>query len=57
VSYVDAGYAIALGALLLYGASLVVRRRRLSRALAVADKDRRASASHGGTPPGPGGRP
>jgi hypothetical protein len=31
VSYVDAGYAVALGTLLLYAVSLVVRRRRWER--------------------------
>ena len=35
MSYVDAGYSIALGALFLYGAGLVLRRRRWERALKV----------------------
>ena len=33
VSYVDAGYAVALGALFVYAVSLVLRRRRWERAL------------------------
>lgn len=37
MSYVDAGYAICLGVLALYGAGLVLRRRRLERAAAVLD--------------------
>jgi len=32
VSYVDAGYAVALGALFVYAVTLVVRRRRWERA-------------------------
>jgi hypothetical protein len=39
VSYVDAGYSIALGVLFLYAISLFVRRRRLERAVAVAASD------------------
>jgi hypothetical protein len=35
VSYVDAGYSIALGALFLYGVGLILRRRRWERALKV----------------------
>ncbi len=31
MSYIDAGYAAALGTLFLYGLSLVMRRRRLGR--------------------------
>jgi hypothetical protein len=37
VSYVDAGYSIALGALFLYGLGLGLRRRRWERALKVAE--------------------
>jgi uncharacterized protein (TIGR03382 family) len=36
VSYVDAGYAIALAALFLYAVSLLVRRRRWERALKLS---------------------
>lgn len=32
MSYVDAGYTIALGSMALYAVSLVLRRRRLERA-------------------------
>jgi hypothetical protein len=39
VSYVDAGYAIALSVLFVYSAGLVARRRRLARAVAVAAED------------------
>jgi hypothetical protein len=37
VRYVDAGYAIALSTLFLYAISLVLRRRRWERALAVKE--------------------
>jgi hypothetical protein len=37
VSYVDAGYAAALGAVALYAVSLVLRRRRFQRALELSD--------------------
>ena len=42
VSYVDAGYAAALGALFVYAVSLVLRRRRWERALRMAEPRRRA---------------
>ena len=43
MSYVDAGYAVALGALFVYAVSLVLRRRRWERALqAVGAAGRRA---------------
>ncbi len=45
--YVDAGYAICLGALALYAAGLVLRRRRLERAVTVLD-----GPDHGRTGPG-----
>lgn len=38
MSYVDAGYAIALVVLTLYAVSLVLRRRRLTRAAARAER-------------------
>jgi len=37
VSYVDAGYTIALATLFLYGLGLGLRRRRWERALEVAE--------------------
>jgi hypothetical protein len=37
VSYVDAGYAAALGTLVVYAVSLVLRRRRWERALKKAE--------------------
>jgi hypothetical protein len=37
VSYVDAGYAIALGTVFVYAISLLVRRRRWDRALSVKE--------------------
>ncbi|MDA8315529.1 MAG: hypothetical protein M0010_10210 [Actinomycetota bacterium] len=37
MSYVDAGYAIALSVLALYSLSLLLRRRRLERAAARGD--------------------
>ncbi len=36
MSYVDAGYTIALSAIFIYGVSLGLRRRRWERALKVA---------------------
>jgi hypothetical protein len=39
VSYVDAGYSICLTVLFVYGVSLVLRRRRLLRAVDVAERD------------------
>lgn len=36
--YVDAGYTIALFALALYAVTLVLRRRRLTRAAALAER-------------------
>jgi hypothetical protein len=38
VSYVDAGYSIALSVLFLYAVALVLRRRRWERALRVAEQ-------------------
>jgi hypothetical protein len=37
VSYVDAGYAAALGTMLVYAVSLVLRRRRWARALKMSE--------------------
>jgi hypothetical protein len=37
MSYVDAGYAAALGTMLVYAVSLVLRRRRWERALKMSD--------------------
>jgi hypothetical protein len=37
VSYVDAGYAVALGTLFVYAVSLVLRRRRWERALRMSE--------------------
>lgn len=37
MSYVDAGYSIALGSLFLYAIALGLRRRRWERALRVAE--------------------
>ena len=42
--YVDAGYAIGLSVLFLYGVSLVLRRRRLERAVSLLEEDRTAEA-------------
>ncbi len=39
MSYVDAGYAIALSVLALYSLSLLLRRRRLERAVARGDAE------------------
>jgi hypothetical protein len=37
VSYVDAGYSVALGVLFLYAVALVLRRRRWERAMRVSE--------------------
>jgi hypothetical protein len=37
VSYVDAGYAAALGTMLVYAVSLLLRRRRWERALKISE--------------------
>jgi hypothetical protein len=50
VSYVDAGYTIALSVTFLYGLGLVLRRRRWERALKVA------RAQHVEEPADPGAR-
>ncbi|MGO8860677.1 MAG: hypothetical protein ACLQRH_07900 [Acidimicrobiales bacterium] len=39
MSYVDAGYAVALVSLFLYGMGLVLRRRRWERAVKASDGD------------------
>jgi hypothetical protein len=52
VSYVDAGYAIVLVVITLYALSLVLRRRRLTRAAAVS-ADRAEPAPAAGTDPAP----
>jgi len=39
MSYVDAGYSIALATLFVYGLGLVLRRRRWERAVKAADAD------------------
>jgi hypothetical protein len=49
VSYVDAGYTIALAALFLYAVTLGLRRRRWERALKVAEVSKEAEE-----PAGPG---
>ena len=38
MSYVDAGYAVALGGVALYAASLLLRRRRWERALRMSER-------------------
>ena len=39
MSYVVAGYTICLSVLFLYAVGLILRRRRLTRAVAVAERD------------------
>jgi hypothetical protein len=49
MSYVDAGYIVAIGGSFLYGFSLFLRRRRWERALRVQEsspEDRPAVAEH-----------
>jgi hypothetical protein len=38
VSYVDAGYAVALGTVFVYAIGLVLRRRRWERALKMSER-------------------
>jgi hypothetical protein len=45
MSYVDAGYAVALTTLLVYAVSLLLRRRRWERALRVSEAP--ATEGHG----------
>jgi hypothetical protein len=52
VSYVDAGYAIALATLFVYAVGLVLRRRRWERVLRVSE----APVTQGDGVPGPGER-
>ena len=50
MSYVDAGYAIALGILFVYAISLVLRRRRWERALRMAEPpaaEQESTPAHG----------
>ena len=56
MSYVNAGYAIVLGILFLYGLNLLWRRRRLTRTVARVTDSRPAADGPGGSPgAGPGG--
>jgi hypothetical protein len=50
MSYVDAGYASALGALFVYGIGLVLRRRRWERAARAAEATDGAAATAPGGP-------
>ncbi|MDA8076600.1 MAG: hypothetical protein M0Z40_15485 [Actinomycetota bacterium] len=54
MSYVDAGYAIALGVLALYSLSLLLRRRRLERAASRADAPGRDAVALRGDARSPG---
>ena len=50
MSYVNAGYAIALGTLFVYAISLVLRRRRWERALRMTEPpatERESTPAHG----------
>ncbi len=51
MSYVDAGYAVALVVLAAYALSLIARRRRLTRAAAMSSQ---GTAPTVGAPPSPG---
>ncbi len=60
MSYVDAGYAVALATLFLYALGLVLRRRRWERAARVQQESPLpgATATEGSAAPvAPGGRP
>jgi len=45
MSYVDAGYVIALSVLFVYSLSLIARRRRAERAAAVAERTGETAAT------------
>ena len=51
MSYVDAGYAIALGSLFVYAVSLVLRRRRWERALRMSEPAVEPDAAPAGSEP------
>ena len=53
MSYVNAGYAIVLGILFLYGLNLLWRRRRLTRTVARVTDSRPAADRPGGSQPAP----
>ncbi len=44
MSYIDAGYIVALGVLAVYGVTLALRRRRLERAVAELRRRREGRA-------------
>jgi hypothetical protein len=48
--YVDAGYAVGLSVLFLYGLSLVARRRRLERAVELAPGENPAAPDRASGP-------
>ncbi|HVC14775.1 MAG TPA: hypothetical protein VND62_07935 [Acidimicrobiales bacterium] len=56
MSYVDAGYVIALLALALYACSLLVRRRRLEQAAGRTGASERETGVAGGATTRPGRR-
>jgi hypothetical protein len=49
VSYVDAGYSIALATLFVYAVTLVVRRRRWERALQMSEPPVEPESAPGGS--------
>ena len=55
MKYVDAGYAICLSVLFLYAVSLILRHRRLARAVAMAEVPPADGAHGAGAGPEPGG--
>jgi hypothetical protein len=59
MSYVDAGYIAALGAMFVYGVGLVLRRRRWERARQVARSDAGVTPATDASaaPAAPGGHP
>jgi len=50
VSYVDAGYTAALGTMVVYAVTLVVRRRRWERALKMSEPAAEPAAEPDGAP-------
>jgi hypothetical protein len=53
MSYVDAGYAVALATLFVYGLALVLRRRRWERVLRTAEPPEHTEGARPVAPDGP----
>jgi hypothetical protein len=56
MSYVDAGYAVALSTLLIYAVSLLARRRRWERAYEMSDQSEQSERTDADAAPASGER-